>query len=240
VRTVALIQARMGSTRLPGKVLADLAGQPLLSLVIERTAAAAGLDAIAVATSDLERDDAVAAVAAEAGVDVVRGSEGDVLDRYHAGAQQLGADLILRITADCPLIDPEIIGRLLKLRRDREFDHAGVATACLPPSVGRRYPDGLDCEVFTCVALERAWRESSDPYDREHVTPFMGRDERVRRGVLEAETDYGTERWTVDYPEDLEFVRAVVERLGRDCGYRDILALLDREPELREINAGLG
>jgi spore coat polysaccharide biosynthesis protein SpsF (cytidylyltransferase family) len=237
MRTVALIQARMGSTRLPGKVLAPLAGTPLLALVIERTAAAPGLDAIAVATSDLARDDVVAAVAEEAGVDVVRGSEQDVLDRFHGGAERLGADVLVRITADCPLVDPELIGRVIDLRARNRLDYAAIPTGGLPGI--RCFPDGLDCEVFTATALAIAWREATDPYDREHVSPLIKRDARFARAYLEADTDLAAERWTVDHPEDLEFVRAVVDRLGRACGYRGILALLEREPELRALNAGL-
>jgi spore coat polysaccharide biosynthesis protein SpsF (cytidylyltransferase family) len=234
MRTVALIQARMGSTRLPGKVLASLDGRPLLSLVIERTAAAAGLDAVAVATSDLDRDDAVAAVAAQAGVPVVRGSEQDVLDRFQTAAEQLGADVVVRITADCPLVDPELVARVLDLRAREGLDYAAVPTGAIPGV--RCWPDGLDCEVFTAAALATAWRDATTAYDREHVSPLIKRDDRFRRAFLEADVDLGYERWTVDHPEDLEFVRAVVERLGRDCGYREILALLAREPQLRELN----
>ena len=240
MRTVALVQARMGSTRLPGKVLADLDGRPLLALVLERAAAARGLDAVAVAVPDLPRDDAIARFCAREGVACIRGSESDVLDRYHRGAEALDAELVVRITADCPLIDPEVVARLLDFRRERELDYAGVATGALPPNAGRRrFPDGLDCEVFTRAALDRAWRESGDPYDREHVSPFIQRDERLRRGVLEAEEDYGTERWTVDHPSDLELVRKLVAKLGRRAGYREILALLEREPQLRAINSAL-
>ncbi len=238
MRTVAVVQARMGSTRLPGKVLADLDGRPLLALVLERAAAAPGLDAVAVATPDLARDDAIADFCAREDVACVRGSETDVLDRYHRAAAALDAAVVVRITADCPLIDPEVIGRLLDLRSRDELDYAGNATGALPP--GRnRFPDGLDCEAFTAAALDRAWREATDPADREHVTPFMGRNAGLRRGVLEAERDYGNERWTVDHPSDLELVRVVVERLGRRAGYREILSLLEREPQLRAINAAL-
>ncbi len=224
MRTVAVVQARMGSTRLPGKVLADLDGRPVLALVLERTAATPGLDAVAVAAPDLPRDDAIADFCARENVTCVRGSESDVLDRYHRAAAQLEADIVVRITADCPLIDPEVVGRLLELRGAQNLDYAGNATGALPP--GRnRFPDGLDCEVFTAAALDLAHREATEAYDREHVTPFLGRDERLRRGVLEAEHDFGDERWTVDYPEDLERVREIVKRLGRRAGYREILGI---------------
>ena len=241
MRTVALIQARMGSTRLPGKVLAPVAGRPLLSLVVDRTAAAPGLDAVAIATSDLERDEPIAAFAEQTGVAVIRGSEQDVLDRFRRGAVELGADVVVRITADCPLVDAELIGRVIELREREGLDYAGIPISPLPARPDLRpFADGLDCELFTAAALEIAWREATDPYDREHVSPFIKRDARFSCGFLGGDTDLSRERWTVDYPEDLEFVRAVVERLGRDCGYRDILALLDREPQLRELNAGLG
>jgi spore coat polysaccharide biosynthesis protein SpsF (cytidylyltransferase family) len=234
MRTVALVQARMGSTRLPGKVLEPLDGRPLLSLVLERTLAAAGLDAVAVATSDLARDDIVATLAEQAGVDVVRGSEQDVLDRFHAGAEQLGAELVVRVTADCPLVDSELIGRLLAFREREALDYAAIPTGGIPGV--RCFPDGLDTEMFTAAALDIAWREATSAPDREHVSLLIKRDERFRRAFLESDVDLAHERWTVDYPEDLEFVRTVVARLGRDCGYRDVLALLKREPALREIN----
>jgi spore coat polysaccharide biosynthesis protein SpsF (cytidylyltransferase family) len=240
MRTVALIQARMGSTRLPGKVLAPLAGTTLLDLMIERLVPTPGLDAIAVATSDLARDDAVAAVAEAAGIGVVRGSEQDVLDRFHRGARQLGADIVVRITADCPLVDPELIGRLIAFREREGLDYAAIPTSPVPDEAGiRRFPDGLDGELFTAAALEIAWTEATSAFEREHVSPFIKESSRFTRGFMESDVDLAHERWTVDYAQDLDFVRAVVDRLGRDCGYRDILALLEREPELRELNAGL-
>jgi spore coat polysaccharide biosynthesis protein SpsF (cytidylyltransferase family) len=224
MRTVAIVQARMGSTRLPGKVMADLDGKPLLALVLERAGATPHLDAVAVAAPDLARDDVIAAFCAENGYECIRGSETDVLDRYHEAAAKTQADVVVRITADCPLIDPEVVGRMLAKRETEELDYAGNATGALPPG-RKRFPDGLDCEVFTKAALELAHSEATDAYDREHVTPFLGRDERLRRGVLEAEEDYGDERWTVDYPSDLERVRNIVARLGRHAGYREILAI---------------
>jgi spore coat polysaccharide biosynthesis protein SpsF (cytidylyltransferase family) len=240
MRTVAVVQARMGSTRLPGKVMADLGGRPLLALVLERTARTPGVDETVVATTDLPRDDAIAVLCGRLRFPCVRGSEDDVLDRYQVTANRHAADLVVRITADCPLVDPAIIGRLLALRAERGYGWAAVATGALPPALGlRRFPDGLDGEVFTAGALDRAWRLSTMAYDREHVTPFMGRDDELTRGRLEDDEDHGGERWTVDHPADLDLVRAIVGRLGRECSYADVLALLDREPELRAINAAL-
>jgi spore coat polysaccharide biosynthesis protein SpsF (cytidylyltransferase family) len=238
VRTVALIQARTGSTRFPGKVMADLGGRPLLALVLERAARAPGLDEVAVATTDLARDDVIAELCARLGFACTRGSEPDVLDRYHTGAAQLRADVIVRVTADCPLIDPALIGRLVEMREREGLDFVGMATGPAAPGE-RHFPDGVDCELLTAAALDLAWREATDPYDREHVTPFVHRDERLKRGRLEPEEDRGNERWTVDHPADLELVRAIVARLGRECTSEDILALLDAEPELRAINAAL-
>jgi len=234
-RSVALVQARMGSTRLPGKALAPLAGRPVLGWVLARVGEAPGLDEVAVATSTLERDAPVVAVAQAVGVRVVRGDERDVLDRYRTAAEALAADVVVRVTADCPLVDPEVIGRLLAARGDR--DYAAVATGAMPPAPGlRRFPDGLDAEAFTRAALEAAWGQASAPYDREHVSPWIKR--HVQPWWLEAEEDLGDERWTVDEPADLAFVRAVVERLGPEpFGYREVLALLAREPELRALNA---
>ena len=242
-RTVALVQARMGSTRLPGKVLAPVAGRPVLAWVIDRVRAAPGVDETSVVTSELARDDLVARAGEEAGVRVVRGNEQDVLDRYRRGARALRADVVVRVTADCPLVDPGLVGRLLALRAGAGLAYAAVATGALPPRPAlRRFPDGLDAEAFTADALETAWREATAAYDREHVTPFIKRDAlRFPQAFLEAdEADLGEERWTLDEPGDLAFVAAALERLPTirgTFGYRDVLALLAREPELRALNA---
>jgi spore coat polysaccharide biosynthesis protein SpsF len=243
MRTTALIQARMGSSRLPGKVLEPLAGAPAIVRIAERVQAGAGIDEVAVVTSDRPRDDVVAEACRQAGIPCLRGSEHDVLDRYRQAALALRAERVVRITADCPLIDPEVLGELLALA-DAHADtvYASVATGAIPASSGyRRYPDGLDAETFTADVLETAWAEARAPFEREHVTPFVWQQpERFPAAVLEAETDLGSERWTVDYPADLELVREVYARLhapGRPFGYRDVLALLDGDPLLRELNA---
>lgn len=237
-RTVGIVQARMGSTRRPGKVLADLGGRPLLSLVLERARRAATLDDVIVATSDLPGDDAIVELAEREGVDWARGSETDVLDRYRVAARGARADIVVRVTADCPLVDPELIDRLVALRGEGAFDYAVIPTAD-PLGLGlRRFPDGLDAEAITREALETAAREATDPLDREHVTRFVKlRPERFSIGYLQADTDLGHERWTVDHPEDLELVRRLVTRLGgAGFGWRDVLAVLDQDPELRALN----
>jgi spore coat polysaccharide biosynthesis protein SpsF (cytidylyltransferase family) len=236
----ALVQARMGSTRLPGKVLADVAGQPLLARILARLSGVDGLDEVMVVTSDAPRDLEVVELARSLGYRAFAGSELDVLDRYHRAAEGLDADVLVRVTADCPLVDPSVIERLLSLHAAGGADYTAVATGALPPSRGLlRFPDGLDAEAFGRSALAVAWEEASDPYEREHATPFLyRRPDRFRLAMLEAETDMGSERWTVDHPDDLEFVRAVYGRLGdAPFGYRDVLALLEREPSLRALNA---
>jgi spore coat polysaccharide biosynthesis protein SpsF len=242
-RTVVIVQARTGSTRLPGKVLELVGGRPMLDLVLDRALAVPGVDAVAVATSVLPGDDAVEAVAVARSVAVIRGSEQDVLERYATAAEQLQAGIVVRITADCPLLDPRVVGRLLALRAAGGLDYAAVMTGAAPPSPGlRRFPHGLDAEAFTGAALAAAAREATEDYDHEHVTPFIKlRPERFALESLypdEAEGDLGAERWTVDHPADLELVRAVAARLrSPTASYREILAVLDADPELRQINA---
>jgi spore coat polysaccharide biosynthesis protein SpsF len=242
--TIAFVQARMGSTRLPGKVLEPLAGRPALARIVERLRAVPAIDEVAVLTSGLSGDDAIVEVCRARRIRCLRGSERDVLDRFQRAAEALHADRVVRVTADCPLIDPEVLGRLLELAAARpDVAYASVATGATGTDAGyRRYPDGLDAETFSARALAEAWREATDAYEREHVTPFIWRrPERFGVAVLEAEEDLGDERWTIDYPADLELVKALYERLddGVDTpfGFRDVLAVLEREPELRALNA---
>jgi spore coat polysaccharide biosynthesis protein SpsF len=244
MHTVAFVQARMGSTRLPGKVLEPLAGRPALERIVERLRGVPALDEVAVLTSQSSADDAIVELCRERRIPCLRGSERDVLDRFHRGAQTLRAERVVRVTADCPLVDPEVVARLLELAATRpDVAYASVATGAIGVDAGyRRYPDGLDAEAFTALALTEAWHEAADPFEREHVTPFIWRrPERFGVAVLEADEDLGDERWTVDYPADLELVRAVYARLidaGEEpFGLREVLAVLEREPELRKLNA---
>jgi spore coat polysaccharide biosynthesis protein SpsF len=237
--TLAFVQARVGSTRLPGKVLEPLGGRPALLRIVERLSRVVSLDDVAVLTSNASGDDALAALCADTGVRCVRGDEHDVLDRFRRAAEQLSPELIVRVTADCPLVDPEVVADLLDLYAQRPgIAYASVATGAVRSRAGlRRFPDGLDAEVFSPTALEQAWREATDPFEREHVTPFLWRrPERFPAVMLECDVDHGGERWTVDYPADLELLSIVYERLHEPFGWRDVLALLDREPGLRELN----
>jgi spore coat polysaccharide biosynthesis protein SpsF (cytidylyltransferase family) len=234
--TIAILQARMGSTRLPGKVMADLAGKPLLARVIERAQAIPNIQRVVVATTTAERDKPLLALAERYGVLGFAGGEDDVLDRYYRAVRTFGADVIVRLTADCPLLDPGVSARVLA-----RFALGDVDYACntLPPT----FPDGLDTEVFSFAALERAWREAKLTSEREHVTPYIWKNPtQFRLANVTNDVDLSALRWTVDESQDLEFVRAVYSRLYREgkslFAMKDVLALLEREPKLREVNAG--
>jgi glutamate-1-semialdehyde 2,1-aminomutase/spore coat polysaccharide biosynthesis protein SpsF len=235
MKTVAVVQARMGSTRLPGKVLMDIAGRPTIEWVVEAARRAPGVDEVVVATSTLPQDDAIAQWASKRGINVVRGSETDVLSRYLAALSATGADIIVRLTADCPFLDPAVIGEVIRLRTMRNADYA---TNTDPPT----YPDGLDVEVFTKDALEAANREAVRPTDRDTVTRFMVRNRYrfLAANLVCGVPDLVRERWVLDSPEDYDFVREVAKMLG-DSGtppsYLQILSILDKEPWIRKINA---
>ncbi len=230
---VAIVQARMGASRLPGKVLEDIAGEPMLVRVVDRVRAAKKIDEVVVATSDRPADDAVAALCKERGLTCFRGHETDVLDRFYRAAESAKATTVVRITADCPLMDPAVIDRVVGAS-------SGVDYAA---NVLRyTYPDGLDVEVFTFDSLARAWREAKDPVAREHVTPYIRTSGNFTVRGVENDVDLSQKnyRWTVDEPADLTFVRAVYDRLGRDrmFGMDEVTKLLEREPSLLTTNAG--
>ena len=236
-RALAVIQARLGSTRLPGKTLADLGGRPMLAHVVERATAIPGVDGVVIATTTHPRDDRLADWARAAALPCVRGSEDDVLDRFHDVLAQHACDAVVRVTPDCPFLDPEISGRVVAAWR--EGDAVDYASNVEPPT----FPDGLDTEVISRAALLAAWREARLPSDREHVTPFVRRHrERFRQAVVGNDRDLSHLRWTVDIAADLDFARAVVARLapsGRErFGMPELLALLAREPDLARLNAG--
>jgi spore coat polysaccharide biosynthesis protein SpsF len=227
----AIIQARTGSTRLPGKVLADIDGRSMLWHVVERTRAAELLDDVIVATTTKTADDAIVAFCREHNVHCFRGSEMDVLDRYYCAARQYGSQAVVRITSDCPLIDPEIIDKVVRAFLLEPPDYA---SNCLV----RTYPRGLDTEVISFQALQSAWREARQGYQRTHVTPYIYENPgRFRTLSVTGEEDWSAHRWTVDTPEDLEFVRAIyARRQGRNFLLSDVLRLIDREPQLADLN----
>lgn len=236
-RCVAIIQARMGSRRLPGKVLADIEGKPMVARMLDRVARARRLDEVAVATTGLPEDDAVAALCQARGTRCVRGHPNDVLDRYHQAALATGAEVIVRLTGDCPLIDPEVVDLCVRTYLEAE-PPVDLVVNRLPWE--RSYPIGLDTEVFGRSALEVAWREASEPHQREHVVPYLYEHlERFTMIHLQADGDYGRYRWTVDAPEDLEAVRRIYRAFGGrdDFGWHEVVALMERDPALAAVNA---
>lgn len=237
-KVVAIVQARMGSNRLPGKVLADLGGQPMLAWVLRRTQRASGVDEVILATSAEAEDDAIQAFCEQANFACYRGSLHDVLDRYVGAAHQSEADIILRVTGDCPFIDPGLLSEYLGefLRAEPPLDFAANR---LPDE--RTIPIGLDAELCTRAALETAWREASEPHQREHVMPFFYENpQRFRIRHFKHEPSFGHLRWTVDTAEDLDLARLIVAEFPDDTfSWQDILALFERKPELAQVNAGV-
>ncbi len=234
MHTVAIIQARMGSTRLPGKVLADVCGRPLLARVIERARAIQNVDRVVVATTAGDHDRSVLEVARQHGVDAFAGNEDDVLDRFYQAAKAYCAQMIVRLTADCPLLDPGVSGRVVAVFSSGAYDYVSN-------TLTRTFPDGLDTEVFSFAALDRAWTEAGLVSEREHVTPYIWKHpEHFRVANVSGERDLSEHRWTVDEPRDLEFVRAVYAKLGEgDFGMAEVLGLLASHPELSTVNAGI-
>jgi spore coat polysaccharide biosynthesis protein SpsF len=235
LNAVAIIQARMGSMRLPGKVLADICGKPLLQRLIERVSATPGISRVVVATTTELADDVLAGWCLANEVSVYRGSVDDVLDRFWQCAQQHPAEFIVRITADDPLKDPEVIAKALDLcASSHEVDYVSNT---LQPS----YPEGLDIEVVRFRTLERAAREATLPSEREHVTPYVWKhpDRFVLRG-FSMKPDLSHWRWTVDKPADLELVRRIFAHFSDQplVGHQAVIAWLNENPELLAINAG--
>jgi len=234
-RIAAIVQTRMGSTRLPGKVLMDIGGKTMLARVVERIRRCPLVDEVVIATSTESRDDAVAQACRNTGITCVRGSESDVLDRYRQAAEESRADAAIRITSDCPLFDPALLHQVIQAFFSSHADYASNF-------LDRRYPRGLECEVFSRAVLERASREAKQSYEREHVTPYIfEHPELFRHAAVTNDSDLSSYRWTVDTLHDLEFVRAVYERLGQDgaFGWQDVLRLVEREPELSAINQSI-
>lgn len=250
--TVAIIQARMGSTRLPGKVARDLMGSTILEHVVRRAKASIGIDKVVVATTVHSRDELIVEICQRNSFDFFRGSEQDVLDRYYQAAKLEQAEVVVRITSDCPLIDPKITEMVIAKFLTEKCDYCSNI-------INRSFPIGLDVEVMSFAALSQAWKEASEPYQREHVTPYLSdnpglfvHSELLYSEVVDAqlaETDQQPQlelskmRWTLDYPEDFQFIEQVYQQLySKDplFNMEDVLCLLAENPLLQEINAGIG
>jgi len=232
----AIVQARMNSSRFPGKVLEPILGQPMIRRQLERLGHAQHIEQVLVATSDQISDDPIAEVVREAGADCFRGSLDDVLDRVYQAAAATDADHIVRLTGDCPLTDPAIVDKVVA-------EHLAAGNDYTSNTVSLSFPDGLDVEVVTFAALKRAWQSAHAIEEREHVTAYLYRHAEIfKLGQVLNGADLSGLRWTVDYPADLEFVRAVFAALHptrADFGLQDIIRLIKSNPALSEINAAV-
>lgn len=230
----AIIQARTGSTRLPKKICLDVMGKPVFWHFLERVRAAKIVEKILIATTTNPEDQVIVNFANEHGIEFFRGSECDVLDRFYQTAKKFSVDIIVRVTPDCPLIDPHIIDKVIKYFLTNTFDYA---TNTLPFT----YPDGLDVEIFSFLALRKAWEEAKRLLEREYVTLyFRGHPWIFKLGNVKNDKDLSYLRWTLDEKSDLEFVRQVYERLyeqGKIFYMEDILKLLQEYPRLMNLNA---
>lgn len=236
MRVVAIVQARMGSTRLPGKALREIGGETMLAQVARRALRSELIDDVVVATTLNPADDAIIEECSRLGLQYFRGSEGDLLDRYCRAAEAFDADPVVRITSDCPLIDPEVIDKVIRAFLSVCPDYASNTLVCT-------YPRGLDLEVFKAAALKKAWEKASKPHERTHVTPYIYQHpESFSLLPVTGTADYSRLRWTVDTREDLEFVRAVYDNMasmgrGGEFSWSDVISLLESRPDLANINS---
>ena len=239
-KLVAVVQSRMGSTRLPGKVMKEICGKPMLLLMLERLSQAKLIDEIVVATTTNSNDDVIFELAKKNGYNVFRGSEFDCLDRHYRVAIEYNAAYIAKITPDCPLIDPQIVDKVLDyfLKNVNNYDYVSNAH---PPS----WPDGLDLEVFHVATLEKAYREATESSHREHTTTYIwSNPEKFRIGNVvnpDGRNLFMSHRWTVDFPEDFEFVKKIYEDLYNNKIFlmEEILLLLEKRPDISKINSHL-
>ena len=236
-KIVAIIQARMGSTRLPGKVLLEIMGKPLLAHIVDRISESKLVNSsIILATTTNPADHVLVDFANENHLECFVGSEEDVLDRFYQAAKRSGADIIVRITADDPFKDPKIMDEIIQIMLDGDFDY--VSNTIKPT-----YPEGLDIEVFSFDSLEKAWKYGKKPSEREHVTPYIwNHPEIFKLHNVEHGIDLSSMRWTLDTNDDFEFTKIIYENLyaqGKIFRMNDILNLLTNKPDIQKINAGI-
>lgn len=232
---LVIIQARMLSTRLPGKVMREVAGQPLIGHLLDRLALSKKADQIVVATSEDASNDVLCDYVCTKGIEIFRGNEEDVLSRYYQAALNYKPQTIVRITADCPLMDPVVVDGVIEYFQTNEFDYV---SNIFP----RTYPDGMDVEVFSFDALTTTYNDARSPEQREHVTIYMRESGIFKVGCLISDQDHSRDRITVDYEDDIIVVENILDRLGRDGKYfsmNDILRFKTENPEVFERNAHL-
>lgn len=233
MKTVIIVQARMTSTRLPGKVLKTVLGKPLLEYQIERLRRIKSADEIVIATTINDTDQPIVDLCERLSVSYFRGSEDDVLARYHGVAKKYNADIVIRITSDCPVIDPMVCEEAITyfLENQSQYDYVRL----------EQYPRGLDTEVFSFNVLDECFREATDKPDREHVTPFIYRHPmRYRIKHITCGQDYSHHRWTVDTIEDFELIKRIIKKLysiNIMFNFVDILNVLKENPKWYYINA---
>lgn len=235
-KIVCIIQARTDSTRLPQKALYDIVGKPLIIHVFDRIKYSTLIDTFVLATTTRPVDTQLVELVQKQGIPVFHGDCDDVLDRYYKTACHFNAENIVRITGDCPLIDPQIADLIIKVFLNNNYDY-------VTNTLHRTYPDGLDVEIFSFNALEKAWKKATLPSEREHVTPFIRNNpDQFTLYDVKNPIDYSTYRWTVDRQEDLLFVQEIYKRLypKKKIFYmNDIVDLLNKHPELLKINSGI-
>lgn len=232
MKIIAIIQARLGSTRLPGKVLLDIEGRTVLEHVIRRVKSSKLVTDVIVATTINKDDLKIVKLCANLGISVYCGSEDDVLDRYYQTARLFGADHIVRITSDCPLIDHMLIDEVITLHVQEKADYTSN-------TLKETYPDGEDIEVFTFAALKEAWKKANLSSEREHVTPYIRKNPAFKLANLEYKKDLSHKRWTLDNPEDYDFIKSIYKNIyikNPDFGMEEILKFIDKNPVVEKIN----
>lgn len=223
----------MGSSRLPGKVLLPLGGKPALHQVLDRLLQSKKISQIVVATTTQTKDDAIVdALQTYPQIKISRGSEDDVLDRYYQAAKAYGAQNIIRITSDCPLIDPQLLDQMIEKFQSQALDYLSNFFE------QRHFPRGLDAEIFTFNALEKAWTEAQEKPQREHVTPYIWQQPQLFNCAgFSKKEDHSQYRWTLDVEEDYQLLSTIFDELGPHCSTQDVLNLMQEKPELPALNA---
>ena len=231
MKVVALVQARMGSTRLPGKVLRAIVGKPMIELLLARLSQSSELDEIVVAASEEVKNDKLQSVVESLNYKCTRGSEKNVLNRFYESAKSVGADVIVRITGDCPLVDPTLVDECIRSYKDSDVDYFSN----IDPAT---YPDGLDIEVMSFESIERANNETDSEFDREHVTPYIRNSDSFSKSSIQYVKDLSTQRWSVDEPEDLIVVTNVFEHFSPNLyfDWKQVLELRRSQPKLFQAN----
>ncbi len=231
MKTVAKIQARIRSSRLRGKVLFDLGGKTALERIVIQAGKAKGIDEVRIATTTNSRDEVIVSEAERIGVKVYRGSEDDVLDRYTNAARESEADIVLRLTADCPLLDHRMIDFMIDKFNSGPYDYASNR-------INRTYPRGQDTEVMTMETLEKAWSESTKPHERVHVTPYIYQNPSMFEIYsVFGPVDWSHQRWTIDTEDDFEFLKAVCNTFDTDMGWEKLAKEIEKHPEILKLNA---